>query len=283
MKTKYLFAVAALALGLAASPAFADVNATMDVTKDKIVLIVQPSIIVKVADIQVVYRDELTDAATAQALVNSSNTGNVVTWSVETDATDNVPTNGDRANMRITRKALTEGSVLRNAGIGQLNQDTGNFANQGNVVSAGLDFGKDAFANAEAYAEQITANNDAFHLESTVAPRSAPPIDATLTNSFNQNQGVFMGNQNAGNINSQHNVLALAVADSAIWALSDAGLNQVNAGNVALEGNTVKRDQIVNSVNSNTGIVMINQSVGNMNNQATVVSVAAITSAVDFN
>lgn len=283
MKNKYLVAVAVLAFGFAASPAFADVNATMDVTKDKIVLIVQPSIIVKVADLQVVYSDELTDAATAQALVNSSNTGNVVTWSVETDASDNVPTNGDRANMRITRKALTEDSVLRNAGIGQLNQDTGNFANQGNVVSAGLDFGKDAFANAEAYAEQITANNDAFHLEGTVAPRNAPPIDATLTNSFNQNQGVFMGNQNAGNINSQHNVLALAVADSAIWALSDAGLNQVNAGNVALEGNTVKRDQIVNSVNSNTGIVMINQSVGNMNNQATVVSVAAITSAVNFN
>jgi hypothetical protein len=283
MKNKYLVAVAALAFGLAASPAFADVTATMDVTKDKIVVILQPTAILKVADIRVTYNDQLTDAATAQALVNSSNSGNVVTWSVETDTTDNVPTNGDRANMRIARKALTENSVLRNAGIGQLNQDTGNFANQGNVVSAGLDFGKDAFANAEAYAEQITANNNAFHLEGTVAPRNAPPIDATLTNAFNQNQGVFMGNQNAGNINSQHNVLALAVADSAIWALSDAGLNQVNAGNVALEGNTVKRDQIVNSVNNNTGVVMINQSVGNMNNQATVVSVAAITSAVNFN
>jgi hypothetical protein len=282
MKNKYLFAAAALALGLAASPAFADVNATMDVEKLKLVFIFQPSIIVKEAAINVVYRDELTDAATAQALVNSSNTGNVVTWSVDVERDDGINTAGNRSDMRIFRKALVDGSVLRNAGIGQLNQDTGNFANQGNVISAGLDFGKDAFANAEAYAEQITSGNNVFHSEGTLGSRTAPPIDATINNSFNDNVGVFMGNQNSGNVNSQHNVLALAVADSAVWALSDAGLNQVNAGNVALETNSVKRDQIVNSMNANTGIVMINQSVGNMNNQATVVSIAALTSAVNF-
>jgi hypothetical protein len=282
MKHKYLYAVAALAFGLAASPAFADVTATMDVQKDKIVLIVQPSIIVKVVDLQVVYRGALTDGATAQALVNSSNSRNRVTWSVDNDREDGVNTAGNRSDMRIVRKALTENSVLRNTGIGQLNQDTGNFANQGNVISAGLDFGKDAFANAEAYAEQITNGNNVFHSEGNVAPRANPPIDAVITGSFNTNEGVFMGNQNSGNINSQHNVLALAVADSAVWALSDAGLNQVNAGNVAFETNSVKRDLITNSVNGNTGIVMINQSVGNMNNQATVVSVAALTSAVNF-
>lgn len=282
MKNRYLVAAAALAFGLAASPAFADVTATMDVTKEKVVLIVQPTIIVKNLDLRVTYRGALTDGATAQALVNSSNTNNRVTWSVDNDPQDGVNTAGNRSNMRIVRKALTENSVLRNTGIGQLNQDTGNFANQGNVISAGLDFGKDAFANAEAYAEQITSGNSAYHSEGAVAPRSAPPIDATISNSFNTNEGVFMGNQNSGNINSQHNVLALAVADSAVWALSDAGLNQVNSGNVAFETNSVKRDLITNSVNGNTGIVMINQSVGNMNNQATVVSVAALTSAVNF-
>jgi hypothetical protein len=282
MKNRYLIAAAALAFGLAASPAFADVNATIDVTKDKLVVISQPTVIVKAVDLQVVYRDVLTDGATAQALVNSSNTGNTVTWSVDTNLEDGVNTAGDRRNMLIVRKALIEGSVLRNTGIGQLNQDTGNFANQGNVVSAGLDFGKEAFANAEAYAEQITSDNSAYHSEGTVAPRNAPTIDAIITGSFNVNEGVFMGNQNSGNVNSQHNVLALAVADTAVWALSDAGLNQVNSGNVALETNTVKRDLITNSVNGNTGIVMINQSVGNMNNQATVVSVAALTSAINF-
>ena len=138
MKNKYLFAVAALAFGLAASPAFADVNATMDVEKLKIVLIVQPTIIVKEALIKVVYKDELTDAATAQALVNSVNSDNRVTWAVDNDLKDGVPTNGDPVNMLIVRKALTENSISRNAGIGQLNQDTGNFANQGNVISAGL-------------------------------------------------------------------------------------------------------------------------------------------------
>jgi hypothetical protein len=282
MKNKYLYAAAALAFGLAASPAFADVTATMQVEKEKIVVISQPTLIIKEATINVVYKDELTDAATAQALVNSSNTGNVVTWSVDQDREDGINTAGNRTDMRIVRKALVDGSVSRNEGIGQLNQDTGNFANQGNVVSAGLDFGADAFANAEAYAEQITSGNNAFHSEGTLGSRNAPPIDATVNNSYNDNVGVFMGNQNSGNINSQHNVLALAVADSAVWALSDAGLNQVNSGNVALETNSVKRDQVINSMNANTGIVMVNQSVGNMNNQATVVSVAALTSAVNF-
>jgi hypothetical protein len=282
MKNKYLIAVAALTFGLAASPAFADVTATMNVTKDKIVVIEQPTTIIKKVDTVVTYRGTLTDAATAQALVNSSNTGNSVTSSRDNDREDGVNTAGDDANMGIVRKALVEGSVLRNLGIGQLNQDTGNFANQGNVVSAGLDFGKDAFANAEAYAEQLTTGNTVRHREGSVAPRANPPIDAIVRGSFNNNQGVFMGNQNSGNVNSQHNVLALAVADSAIWALSDAGLNQVNAGNSAFETNSVKRDLITGSVNNNTGIVMVNQSVGNMNNQATVVSIAALTSAVNF-
>jgi hypothetical protein len=282
MKNSYLLAGCALALGFAATPALADVTATMDVQKDKIVLIVQPTLIIKEAAITVTYRDDLTDAATAQALVNSSNSGNVVTWSRDTNPDDGVNTAGNRTDMRIVRKAITENSVLRNLGIGQMNQDTGNFANQGNVVSAGLDFGKDAFANAEAYAEQLTTGNNVFHSEGSVAGRANPPIDAVITGSFNVNEGVFMGNQNSGNVNSQHNVLALAVADSAVWALSDAGLNQVNAGNQAFETNSVKRDLITNSVNGNTGVVMINQSVGNMNNQATVVSIAALTSAVNF-
>jgi hypothetical protein len=282
MKNKYLMAAALMTFGLAASPAFADVTATMDVEKAKLVIIYQPTLIVKEALITVTYRDELSDAATAQALVNSSNTNNEVTWSRDTDPNDGVNTAGNPNNMLIYRKALIEGSVLRNQGIGQLNQDTGNFANQGNVVSAGLDFGKDAFANAEAYAEQLTTGNTVRHIEGSVAPRNDPPIDAVVTGSFNTNIGLFMGNQNSGNVNSQHNVLALAVADSAVWALSDAGLNQVNAGNNAFETNSVKRDSISTSVNGNVGIVMLNQSVGNMNNQSTVVSVAALTSAVSF-
>lgn len=140
MKNQYLIAAAALCLGLGATPAFADVTATTDVTKDKLVVILQPTVITKTADIRVTYRGTLSDAATAQALVNSSNSGNTVTWSVDTDERDGVNTAGNRTDMRIVRKAITENSVLRNLGIGQLNQDTGNFANQGNVISAGLDF-----------------------------------------------------------------------------------------------------------------------------------------------
>ena len=89
-----------------------------------------------------------------------------------------------------------------------------------------------------------------------------------------------MANQNAGNNNQQHNVLAAAVGDNAFTALADAGLHQVNSGNTSYDVNTVKEDLIQHSVNNNTGIVAFNQSVGNNNNQATVINVAAISSSV---
>ncbi|MFI4934571.1 MAG: hypothetical protein ACHP7N_08130 [Caulobacterales bacterium] len=206
---------------------------------------------------------------------------------------------GNQGEMNVHRHSLITNSVDLNTGIGQLNQDSGNNSNQGNAVSAAFVFDAKGtapietvatgtapvvvngdVAKAEAYVEQLNTNNAAYHLEGSVVAPSAAEITADLANSFNSNIGVFMGNQNAGNMNSQENALSAAVGDNTMTALADAGLNQVDTGNIAFEINTVKEESITNSVNHNVGIVMFNQSVGNMNNQATVVNVAALASTV---
>jgi len=57
-------------------------------------------------------------------------------------------------------------------------------------------------------------------------------------------------------------------------AESDALVNQRNFANEACENCAEKRDFIENSGNFNSGIVTVNQAAGNMNNQASAVSVA---------
>jgi uncharacterized membrane protein YdcZ (DUF606 family) len=87
-------------------------------------------------------------------------------------------------------------------------------------------------------------------------------------------------NQNAGNMNNQLNALAMAVGLGSKWALSEAALGQSNIGNTIVALNTVKSDTITGSVNDNTGVIGVNQTVGNMNNQASVVSMAVLSSTV---
>ncbi|MFI4975124.1 MAG: hypothetical protein ACHP84_11345 [Caulobacterales bacterium] len=226
---------------------------------------------------------------------------------------------GDGNNFDIHRTATIVDSVEHNTGIGQVNQDVGNNSNQGNVIAAAFVFDATdtssnggTLAKAEAYVEQLSEFNSSTNIEdgaptvkaangspvanpnlqlvkdpnfgtTNATPETGyflPQIEATISDSFNSNTGVFMGNQNAGNNNEQHNALAAAIGDNTFTALSDAGLHQVNKGNKVVDVNTVKEDVILHAVNNNSGIVMVNQATGDNNNQATVVSVAAISSFV---
>ncbi len=58
---------------------------------------------------------------------------------------------------------------------------------------------------------------------------------------------------------------------------ADAVLNQSNIGNYACENCAEKSEGIVGSIINNTGIVGVNQAIGNVNNQANVVSIAVDT------
>lgn len=57
-------------------------------------------------------------------------------------------------------------------------------------------------------------------------------------------------------------------------AEAEALINQENNSNKACTNCAEKRDRIIGSVNDNSGVVSVNQSVGNMNNQATAVALS---------
>jgi hypothetical protein len=322
MKKLLLMTAATFALSGAAAPAFSDDFTFWNVEKGKFTEINDITQIEKTINVYVTDTLELNSNAQALVTVNSAIQGDTVTFAtVNQLGTDNtglftasgpgggvtvnsVPLvgsgvlfDGDQGDFDIHRASTITGSVDRDEGVGQLNQDSGNNSNQGNAISAAFVFDKNGtpavesntsltsingdVAEAEAYVEQLDTGNSSYHIEGTTPTASTGPnISATLTGSFDGDTGVYFGNQNAGNMNSQHNALAAAVGDYTATALADAGLNQVNSGNIMFEINTVKADSITGSLDGDVGIVAFNQSVGNMNNQATVVNVAALASSV---
>lgn len=183
-------------------------------------------------------------------------------------------------------------SGVNNAGIISMNQASGNNSNQGTIVSVAIDAdGEDddgddpgeedesgvGFAPASAAATQTQSRNDIDTVNLIYR-------DALITNSLNSNTGLVYANQSAGNMNNQLNVLSLAYSlASSGSALSEAALGQFNAdgrvGESTAAGSTVginKLSRITNSLNDNQGIVGVNQSTGNMANQANIVSIAAV-------
>lgn len=100
--------------------------------------------------------------------------------------------------------------------------------------------------------------------------------DASIEASINNNASVVGVNQSPGNMNNQANLAAMAVV------AGDAQLIEANGFAVqASLFNELYSDQSVNSssmdgsVNTNTGIVGVNQSSGNMNNQFNSAAMAA--------
>jgi hypothetical protein len=111
--------------------------------------------------------------------------------------------------------------------------------------------------------------------------------NAAVENSFLNNSGIIHGNQSAGTMNNQANALSLAVslADNGV-ALSEADLGQFNMWNAVGESDTGNQNVGINklariggssgSFNGNTGVIGFNQSVGNLANQANVVSLSSV-------
>ena len=281
--------ISALALILAAglaTPAMADVQVvgTVDVNKD--IIIDVNTVKDKNVDVNVSFDAQLDGSAQSDAVVNAT-IDNVEIGPIDESVTDE----------DIDKEARTIDSVSRNTGIVQFNQDAGQTTNQGNVVSAAVVFSGEEDSQvvmSEAYADQRISDSRATHregfdnLEGLVDNQGNVTLDgdfefdltARISNSYNTNTGIVQGNQNVGNGNNQHNVLSAAVGDNALVALSDAGLGQENSGNTLLDINTLKTAIVANSMNGNAGVVSVNQATGAFNNQATVISIAALSSAV---
>ncbi len=275
---KKLFQTSALAMVLAAgsaSPAFADVQVTGTVNVDKRIVINVDTNKDKNVNVNVVYDEELDGSAQSDAIVNAT-----------VDSVTVGPINDSVTDEDVNKKALTNSSVNTNQGIVQFNQDAGQVTNQGNVVSVAAVFTGETDAatavHSEAYADQRVSRSSARHSEGGENIGQLDQIDlvASTVNSYNSNTGVAQGNQNVGVGNNQHNILSAAVGDNAMVALSDAGLGQEVAGNSIRDINTLKDATVSNSLNGNNGIVSVNQSTGAFNNQATVISIAALSSAV---
>jgi hypothetical protein len=258
---------------LGGSVASADVFVFATIDKEKDVVITEQIQILKQVQLAVAVPLLATKAAESAAYVNQTNTRN--------QACTNCDEKRDTIN----------GSGNNNSGVLSINQAAGNMNNQGNAVSIAVDFRvvadgppgqvdprSEGFAEAQAAVDQLNTAN----LVDTV---SLLFRDGAIENSLNNNTGVVHANQAPGNMNNQANALSVAVSLSGGVALSEADLGQVNTFNTVRESDATsgslprvginKSANIAGSINGNTGVVGVNQAVGNMANQANVVSVAA--------
>jgi hypothetical protein len=161
-------------------------------------------------------------------------------------------------------------------GIIQVNQAPGNMNNQGNAtaIAVSLDGDKATLTHSQASESDDNAGN------------SVNAYDTEITNiinfAFRNLTGVVSVNQAGGNMNNQHNSVAIAAGDG-IVALSEADLGQFNTDNYVNEVNTYKTDMITGSAFENfSGVLSVNQASGNMNNQSNVVSVSVLTYPVSW-
>jgi hypothetical protein len=265
-KVAIILALAAL-VGAQAVPADAFVAVTALIEKEKDVFVDERITKTKTVTITVDMLKVAVGAAEAQALSNQINAVNFSGPFQEGDI-----------SMLLEKHVSIVDSVNSNTGIVGVNQDAGNTVNQANVVALALTNSQTAVTNAQAEASQFTVFNRSVHEELTVD--LSGDLTSTIVRSVNGNAGIVGVNQNVGNSNNQTNTVALAVGIGSLFALSEAALGQVNVGNHVHEISTVKYNTIVDSVNGNTGIVGVNQATGHMNNQASAVSVAAMTSTV---
>ena len=306
-KSLYATAGSALALVLLAAslPASADVNVTATINKTKDITVTENITINKTISIIVAAAfstNDIKSAAEANALLNITNNNNTVDGQDVNLGEDGAPASEHspgvtdyNMNLSAVIGDAEEGSINENTGVFGVNQDVGNMTNQGNAVSVAGVSDLPSFANAQAGGDQVNTNNTSqdFELIRDVdgnvltfdeikddpsAANFQTDKAATITGSISTNTGIINVNQNAGNMNNQNNGVAIAIGLGALVALSESDLGQTNAGNTVTEVETVKHDLITDSINNNVGIVSVNQSSGNMNNQGNVVSLAAVSS-----
>jgi hypothetical protein len=269
---------ATLAVGGWAIPAAADVDVFATLFKDKDVTVVIDVTIQKDIFITVDQINPLLDgAAEADVNINQNNSFNIVDDAVE----------GDSENFGLDLHALIGGegdgfgSVNDNTGIIGVNQDVGNMVNQANNVAFAITDSATSLTHAEAFADQINEVN--YSRQDEVLDLENEDKTAEIEESVNNNAGIVGVNQNAGNNNNQANGVAMAVGEGSHVALAESALGQVNSFNINIAEATNHTDLITESVVGNSGVVGVNQSVGNNNNQGAVTSFSVLTSTVRIN
>lgn len=94
-----------------------------------------------------------------------------------------------------------------------------------------------------------------------------------ITDSFNDSAGVISVNQNSGSIVNQANIRAIAVGKAGLAGAQIAATFEIRDNKLAFVGGE-RENRLIHSFNNTTGIVGVNQSAGNMNNQANIAAIA---------
>lgn len=269
---KLLILLACLVLSLMlALPAMADVYVTADIDKTKEKTVTEDITIRKDIDVNVTVNNILEKAAEAESVVNQSNT---INFACENCA---------------EKRSEILGSILGNTGIMNVNQATGNMNNQANVVSIAVDVWppQDTPPPGEPPASESGLSHAQTSIEQDMAGNSVHSIsiiyrEAVIGGSINDNDGIVGVNQSPANINNQVNAVTIGLSLDGVVALAEADLGQFQvcgansspACQYVMEYSTVKSATIGGSVNGNAGIVGVNQTSGNMTNQANIANLA---------
>lgn len=166
------------------------------------------------------------------------------------------------------------------------------------IITVDTTFAYRSAAEADAIVNQTIDRNKASHSVIQLTNVELPEDQitnyglrktASIDNSINSNTGIVNVNQDVGNMANQGNQVSLAVSTPAntgdvnqqrVVLNSQAETQQINTDNFVSEsehpnpetdfftGKYNESAKIDGSINSNTGVVNVNQNAGNMNNQA---------------
>ena len=294
-----------MAMGL---PAMADVSVFGTIDKDKDKGVTETVDINKAVYVGIKQVIHPSNSAEAQALKNDVNQGNVVNEKTtdpvpptshvnDIDQSVTIIDEGSPAVPVVKTATIDGGSLDGASGIINVNQSPGSINNQGNAVSVAYsdvaapvtpvtdkgetEFMGGVFLHAESSAEKINGGineTDAVGhpLGNVVTVDPGTVRSNVIDGALNGITGVVGVNQSAGNINNQNNAASLSVG-AAVAALSEADLGLVNVGNLSNEDGNITTDSLTTGALAGAaGIIGINQSSGNMNNQANVVAVCAL-------
>jgi hypothetical protein len=264
-------------------PAAATLDLTVAVDKTKNVEVFVDLTVTKTVNIDVQLDQTYEGAAEAHALANVENLNNNVGPCTIAVCPGGPAQEGEFPAFNLDLEARLLGSVLTNEGIVGVNQDVGNMVNQANILA----FARSEFtveenrivSDAEAEIDQVNSFNTVHQEESLpdlVDIFNDPDHEATIDASIIGNNGIVGVNQNAGNMNNQTNAVAMVIGEGNATVLTEASLGQENSNNQVNGIETVKVDLITGSINENNGVVSVNQSVGNMNNQGSAIAFGAL-------
>lgn len=253
-------------------PSFADNHVTGSVDSTTTITATEIITINKDVDINVSLSAEMDRAAETEVISNQDTSGNFLCKNC--DLTPEV-ISGLPLPPPLETEARIDGSSFTGEtgpqGIISINQAPGNMNNQENTVSISAFFQDEnsvskTFLHSQAAVEQNSSGN-------TVDIRYTTTQNIITGDAFKNAIGIIGVNQSAGNMNNQNNSVIISMGGSVI--LSDASLGQLSSNNSVTEYATYKYDVISgNAFSGVTGIVSINQSSGNMNNQSNIVVIS---------